>query len=111
MKNKLVEAQYERDCQAMLAAARKFLLLNPGARVAFNRIPDKYLKQVPQGVPVDKLEVIAVLSDTYDWWPANPETRALLEALEKASRGQATYLMAKVIIDMALEERGMPSSS
>lgn len=99
------EAGYTRCAEAMLARAERFLLERPGFVPRFNGLPAYVMAKVPAGVPEDKVGLAAAIPDVLSWWPADAETRELVEALEVASQQQGTYLQAKVAIEVALERR------
>lgn len=95
--------QYEQVCTRMYAAALAWLTMRPGVQLAFNGLPAHYLAQLPKGVDPKQAAIIAVLSDCFDWWPANEDTRSLLKEIDRASGGEATYLMADAVIKMVTD--------
>ncbi len=89
----------------MLEAARIFLRSRPGFTPRFNGFPPYIMAQVPQGIPENEVTLAASIPATLPWWPADAETRELLEHMDKAGEYQGTYLQAKVVLQMIAEER------
>lgn len=68
------------------------------------------MAKVPAGIPEDKVALGAALPDVLSWWPADTETRELVEALEAAGDKQGTYMQARAAIAIALERRRVGSA-
>ena len=100
-------AGYEQCAQDMMRAALAFLRSRPGFTPRFNGFPAYIMAKVPAGIAEDEVALTAAIPDCLDWWPADAETRELLQVMEEAGKRQGTYLQAKHAIAMALENRGV----
>ena len=107
---KAQDRKYNECTEAMAQEARKFFAERPGFRPRFNGFPPWLLAKVPAGIPENKVALAAAISDVLAWWPADPETRELLERMDKASKFQGTYMQARVILEV-LEKQGIHGAS
>jgi len=92
---------YHRCVTAMAEAAQLWIKQHPFAELRFNDLPGQMAREA--GRPSERAAVIACLSDVIDRWAANEDARLFLQAMDSATAGEGTFLMAKVIVDQAAE--------
>lgn len=93
------------DCvMKMEAAGREWFRLNPDAHARFRT--DEFEEKIRKNanVPAGKtIAISAALCDVIGDWADNQDARLLLRALDAGSNYQATYLMAKVLLERVME--------
>jgi hypothetical protein len=93
---------YERCVEAMQHAARAWMAAHPFAELSFLPFEHDVAREAGKKVePHERVAVIAALPDVIDRWAGNADTKAFLLAMEEASHGEATYLQARAIVDLA----------
>jgi hypothetical protein len=94
---------YVRCVEAMQLAARNWLAQHPFAELRFTDFEAQMAREA--GRPGERVAVVAVLSDTIDRWADNADTRDFLRAIDRATDGEATFMMAKALVDDAISRR------
>lgn len=96
------EGGYEACIDAMAEAAQIWFRQHPFAELHFSDFAGEVARE--HGKERDEVAIISPLSPVIDRWAANEDARLFLRALDDASQGEATFMMAKVIIDQAREQ-------
>lgn len=88
--------------RAMLDAAHAWFQQHPFAQPKFQNLEAKVAHRI--GKPEEGLGIIAPLSSALiDDWAENEDARSFLRALDLASNHEATYRMARVVLDLIVE--------
>lgn len=100
---------YQQTLDAMTAAAQQWMREHPFAGpFRFTDFEKEMAREA--GHPTKRVAIIAPLAAVIDRWAANADTRSFLEALVEASKGEATFLQASLLIDSAFASALMRGS-